>query len=61
MRMVIGNIKKINQLTSFIDSTTVYGATSQHLNLLLDSDGMKLKMQPDANHGDLLPGLRFKT
>ena len=47
---------KVNQLSSFIDGTTVYGFTSKHLNLLLDNDKMHLKMQ-DNRHGDLLPAL----
>ena len=36
--------EQINQLSSFIDATTVYGFTSKHKNLLLANDKMHLKM-----------------
>nr|CCG47854.1 oikosin 21b [Oikopleura dioica] len=43
--------EQINQLSGFLDGTTVYGFTSKHRNLLTDSDGMHLRMQSvKGNH-----------
>ena len=48
--------EQINQLSSFIDGTTVYGFTTKHKNLLLADDKMHLRMNPHEN-GDLLPNV----
>ena len=58
--------RKINQLTPFIDAGTIYGANDVHLKLLMDDDGMRLKMRPDTQRGKdaekpgLLPGLALQ-
>ena len=49
--------EKVNQLTSFIDASTVYGVSSQHLNLLLDREKKRLRTQTSEKHGELLPPL----
>ena len=46
--------EQINQLSSFIDATTIYGFTKKHLNFLIASNKMHLKMQ-DNKFGDFLP------
>ena len=50
--------QKVNQLTSFIDASTIYGVNSPHLNLLLDREKKRLRTQTSGKHGDLLPGIR---
>ena len=47
----------MNQLSSFIDCTTVYGSTTKHMNLLKAADGMRLRMQDHETHGSMLPEL----
>ena len=44
-------------MTSFIDATTVYGSSSKQLNLLLEADKKRLRMQENEKpeHGPLLP------
>ena len=49
--------EQTNQLSSFIDGTTVYGFTTKHKNLLLAPDKMKLRMNPHNKNGDLLPNV----
>jgi peroxidase len=49
--------EQINQLSSFIDGTTVYGFTTRHKNLLLAPDKMHLRMRSNKN-GDFLPNVK---
>lgn len=47
--------EQINQLSSFIDGTTIYGFTVKHKNLLLAADKMHLRMNDKGAKGDFLP------
>ena len=47
----------MNQLSAFIDCSTVYGSNEKHLNLLKAKDKMHLRMQ-NSRHKDLLPSVQ---
>ena len=49
--------EQINQLSSFIDGTTIYGFTTKHKNLLLASDRMHLRMQNNGRFSTFLPNV----
>ena len=49
--------EQINQLSSFIDGTTIYGFTTKHKNLLLAPDRMHLRMQNNGRFSTFLPNV----
>ena len=49
--------EQINQLSSFIDGTTIYGFTTKHKNLLLATDRMHLRMQNNGRFSTFLPNV----